>query len=73
MEARELQFSQQGKEWVAEETVNNDYSLHLERKKGGYFHISQRSSDTGTFVPCALPPGRKAGHEKLYKLAFYMK
>ena len=56
MAQRELHFSQQGKEWVAEETVSNDYSLHLERKKGGYFHISQRSSDTGAFVPCALPP-----------------
>lgn len=56
MALRELQFSQQGKEWVAEETVSNDYSLHLERKGAGYFHISQRSSDTGTFVPCALPP-----------------
>ena len=56
MEARELHFSQQGKEWVAEETVSNDYSLHLERKKGGYFHISQRSSDIGVFVHCALPP-----------------
>ena len=48
--------TQEGDVWVAEETVNDDYSLHLERKKGGYFHISQRSSDTGTFVPCALPP-----------------
>lgn len=37
MALRELQFSQQGKEWVAEETVNNDYSLHLERKKDTMF------------------------------------
>ena len=35
MEARELQFTQEGDVWVAEETVSNDYSLHLERKKGG--------------------------------------
>ena len=56
METRELQFTQEGNVWVAEETVNNDYSLHLERKGAGYFHIFQRSSDTGAFVPCALPP-----------------
>ena len=54
METRELQFTQEGNVWVAEETVNNDYSLHLERKKGGYFHIFQRSSDTGGICPLRL-------------------
>ena len=52
MALRNLNFTLQGDRYVAEETVNADYALHLERKEGGGFYISQRSSDEGTFVPC---------------------
>lgn len=55
MALRNLNFTLQGDRYVAEETVNADYALHLERKEGGGFYISQRSSDEGTFVPCILP------------------
>jgi len=55
MAARDLQFKEENGKWVAEEKVENDYSLHLERKSSGYFHISQRSTDSGAFVCCALP------------------
>lgn len=50
MALRNLNFTLQGDRYVAEETVNADYALHLERKAGGGFYILQRSSDDGMFV-----------------------
>lgn len=35
MALRNLNFTLQGDRYVAEETVNADYALHLERKAGG--------------------------------------
>ena len=55
MALRNLNFTLQGDRYVAEETVNADYALHLERKAGGGFYILQRSSDDGMFVSCPLP------------------
>lgn len=57
MALRNLNFTLQGDRYVAEETVNADYALHLERKAGGGFYILQRSSDDGMFVSCPLPAG----------------
>ena len=57
MALRNLNFTLQGDRYVAEETVNADYALHLERKAGGGFCTLQRSSDDGMFVSCPLPAG----------------
>ena len=51
MALRNLNFTLQGDRYVAEETVNADYALHLERKAGGGFYILQRSSDDGMYNP----------------------
>lgn len=55
MSTRSLNFELLGSEWIARETVQNDYSLHLEREAPGLFGIRQRSSSTGRYSPCILP------------------
>ena len=37
-----LSFTNNGDKWVAEQQVNADYALHIERKAGGGFWIYQR-------------------------------
>lgn len=50
-----LIFKQEGDKWVVEQQVNADYALHIERKAGGGFWISQRHGESGLFIGCTLP------------------
>lgn len=43
MALRNLNFTLQGDRYVAEETVNADYALHLERKAGFIFCSAVRT------------------------------
>lgn len=53
----ELQFTQNGKDWIAETTVNAPYHLHLERKEGSSkFMIYQRGTDSGQYANCVIGP-----------------
>lgn len=51
-----LSFSKQGNKWVAEQQVNANFALHIERKAGGGFWIYQRHGASGEFMNCRLPP-----------------
>ena len=57
-----LEFTQQGDLYVAEVTVNNDYNIHIEREKGGFLYLEQRSTSTGRFASCGLPSGISNGY-----------
>lgn len=50
-----LSFTNNGDKWVAEQQVNADFALHIERKAGGGFWIYQRHGASGGFMPCRLP------------------
>ena len=50
----ELQFTQNGNQWIAETTVNAPYNLHIERKGAGKFMIYQRGTDSGQYAPCVI-------------------
>jgi hypothetical protein len=49
-----LNFIQEGEWYVAETTVNNDYSLHVEREKEGFFYMEQKAAGT-QFASCEIP------------------
>lgn len=52
----ELQFTQNGNQWIAETTVNAPYNLHIERKGTGKFMIYQRGTDSGQYAQCSIGP-----------------
>lgn len=51
-----LEFTKQGENYIAETTVNGDYSLHLERTGDGKFMIYQKSTADGQYVSCTGIP-----------------
>lgn len=51
-------FTKQGEVYVAEQTVNAPYALHIERDNPGSFSIFQRSTSTGNYAPCWTVPDR---------------
>lgn len=57
-----LEFTKQGDLYVAEVTVNNDYNVHIEREKGGFLYLEQRSTQEGRFASCGLPSGVSNGY-----------
>lgn len=57
-----LEFTKQGDSYIAETIVNNDYNIHIEREKGGFFYLEQRSTSEGKFAPCNLPSGISNGY-----------
>lgn len=50
--ATTLSFTKQGDVYIAEQTVNAPYALHIERSEPGTFAIKQRSTGTGEYAPC---------------------
>lgn len=58
----ELQFNKEGSFYVAEATVNNDYSLHVERETEGFFYMEQRATADGKFGNCLLPSTISSGY-----------
>lgn len=51
-----ISFEKKGSVYVYEFTATSDYALHIEREDSGRFSILQRSSDTGEYFQCELPP-----------------
>lgn len=51
-----IKFEKKGDVYVHEFTATSDYALHIERESEGRFSIMQRSSDSGEYFQCALPP-----------------
>lgn len=45
----ELSFTNEGSKYVCEFEVSSDFNLHLERDKGGFLFLYQRSSDGGSY------------------------
>lgn len=45
----ELSFTKEGSKYVCEFEVSSDFNLHLERDKGGFLFLYQRSSDGGSY------------------------
>lgn len=45
----ELSFVKEGSKYVCEFEVSSDFNLHLERDKGGFLFLYQRSSDGGSY------------------------
>lgn len=48
----ELNFVEtiEGKEWVAEFVVTNNFNLHIERAERGRLVVSQRGTDSGEYA-----------------------
>lgn len=49
-----LDFTKQGDWYVAETTVNNDYSLHVEKEFEGFFYMEQKAAGE-QFANCDIP------------------
>ena len=54
--ATTLSFTQQGRVWIAEATVNADYNLHIERESSGSFSMEQKGVEQGEYVECRGVP-----------------
>lgn len=66
----ELQFNKQDEKWVAEATVNGDYSLHLEKMQDGLFYMQQRSTADGRYAGCSIPLGIGTGNWRALDYVF---
>lgn len=56
--ATTLNFTKEGNVYMAEQTVNAPYALHVERSEPSSFSIKQRSTDAGEYAPCWDVPDR---------------
>lgn len=65
-----LNFTKQGEVYVAEQTVNAPYALHIERDNPGYFSISQRSTSAGSYAPCWTVPDRVSKNSPVIDWSF---
>lgn len=45
----ELSFLKSGSKYICEFEVSSDFNLHVEREKGGYLFLYQRSSESGNY------------------------
>lgn len=45
----ELSFLKSGSKYICEFEVSSDFNLHVEREKGGYLYLYQRSSEGGNY------------------------
>lgn len=50
--ATTLNFTKEGDVYIAEQTVNAPYALHIERSEPSSFSIKQRSTDSGEYASC---------------------
>lgn len=56
--ATTLNFTKEGDVYIAEQTVNAPYALHIERSEPSSFSIKQRSTDSGQYASCWNVPDR---------------
>lgn len=59
--ATTLNFTKEGDVYIAEQTVNAPYALHIERSEPSSFSIKQRSTDSGEYASCWVVPDRIDG------------